>query len=369
MLLGIQSFIVKSFICFWIFVIFSLPGRAQSRANTDSIVLAYRSALHLLDQLVFDKAPESFKKAVFVTEDVYLGNSLDYEAFCTKIAQMGILMEAWMKSNSPRGYGYGDSLDFIRNFAIFTIMKDSIKVMDPNGGRVFSTIPMVYDFKDYEGAIDWTKMFVTKLLFTYSGNCHSLPYLYKILADRIGATCWLSLSPNHLYIQNRCKKIGWYNTELTSGCFPIDAWIMASGYLPLKAVQSGIYMDTLSNRESIALCILDLAKGYEHKTRNYYDGFILDCCDSSLKYYPLNAQAMLLKAETLKHIYEWQKGKKLPRTKGKFIEMESLYLKLFDLGYREMPDKMYREWLQSVNVEKGKYINQQVQGALTEGNN
>jgi hypothetical protein len=122
----------------------------------------------------------------------------------------------------------------------------------------------------------------------------------------MGASCWLSLAPNHMYIQNRCKKIGWYNTELTSGSFPIDGWIMASGYLPLKGVQSGIYMDTLSNREAIALCILDLAKGYEHKTHNYYNGFILRCCDSSLQYFPQNAQAILLKAETLKRIYQAQ---------------------------------------------------------------
>lgn len=345
----------------FIFVISILPGQAQPIKPHDSVLRAYDGALNLLDSLIQDNGPQSFKKAVFVTENVYLGNSLDFRAFCIKIAQMIVLMDAWMKSNRLQNYGYADSMNFEKNFAIFTIMKDSIKVADPEGGRVFSTIPMVYDFNDYDGSRDWTKMFVSKLLYTYSGNCHSLPYLYKILADDINASCWLALAPNHIYIENRCKKIGWYNTELTSGSFPIDGWIMASGYLPLQAVQNRIYMDTLSNRQSIALCMLDLAKGYEHKIHNYDDGFILKCCDLSLHYFPLNVQAILLKAETLKRIYERQKLQKSPNAKETFRVMEQLYARLFDLGYREMPDTMYQQWLLSVVKEKEKYNNQQLE--------
>jgi hypothetical protein len=135
---------------------------------------------------------------------------------------------------------------------------------------------------------------------------------------------------------------------------------MASGYLPLKAVQSGIYMDTLSNAQSIALCMLDLAKGYEHKTSNYFDGFILECCDSSLRYFPLNVQALLLKAETVKRIYQRQSLSDKAAATVSYRQMQDLYVKLFDLGYREMPDKMYRDWLQSLNAEKAKYINPKV---------
>ena len=140
---------------------------------------------------------------------------------------------------------------------------------------------------------------------------------------------------------------------------------MASGYLPLQAVQNGIYMDTLSNQQSIALCVLDLAKGYEHQTKNYYDSFILKCCDMSLQYFPLNVQAMLLKAETLKRIYEKQANEKDATAKTTYSEMENLYARLFELGYREMPDKMYMQWLQSVAKEREKYTNKQIKSALS----
>jgi hypothetical protein len=245
------------------------------------------------------------------------------------------------------------------NAALYAILKDTIRVSG-NDSQQFIYPPFTYDFTDYNGANNWANMFVSKLLITRKGNCHSLPYLYKILADEIGATCWLAQAPNHIYIENRCKKIGWYNTELTSGNFPLDAWIMASGYLPLQAIQNGIYMDTLSNRQSVALCILDLAKCYEHKVHNYHDGFILKCCDLSLQYLPLNVQAMLLKAETLKRVYEKEKLQKSVAAKEIYHQMEQLYVKLFDLGYREMPDKMYQQWLLSVVNEREKYNNKRV---------
>jgi hypothetical protein len=163
-----------------------------------------------------------------------------------------------------------------------------------------------------------------------------------------------------MYIKNRCKKDGWYNTELTSGTFPVDAWIITSGYVPVDAVKSGIYMDTLSNQQSIALCVLDLAKGYEHQTHNYDDGFIIKCCNLSLQYFPLNVQAILLKAETLKRVYEKQAAAKPGEAKETYDQMQALYIKLLDLGYQEMPDKMYQKWLQSIQKEKVKYNNTKI---------
>jgi hypothetical protein len=324
----------------------------------------YDKAFSSLGAMLNGNQSQSFKRAVFITENVFLENSLDSVAFNTKIAELSTLINAWMKSNPLTNYRFSDSLNFLKNFGIYKMMKDSIKIATSNNDTAYSTIPYTYDFADFEGEKDWTKMFVLKLLYTYSGNCHSLPYLYKILANELGATCWLALAPNHMYISNRCKKIGWYNTELTSGDFPIDAWIMASGYLPLKAVQTGIYMDTLSNKQSIALCVLDMAKGYEHKTKNYFDGFIIKCCDLSLQYFPLNVQAILLKAETLKKVYEKQVKDKNKQAQETYHRMEELYAKLFDLGYREMPEKMYMQWLQSVVKERDKYTNRAVKEAV-----
>ena len=333
-------------------------------SQSDSVKICYERAYVDIKEAMDSGITFSFKQICFLTENTFFSNKLDFVKFNTSIQQLKSMTKAWMNANPLKNYRYGDSINFHTNLAIYKILKDTIKIVTGDT-NVFAHLPYTYDFDDFSGSKDWSKMFVTKLLATHQGNCHSLPYLYKILADELGATCWLSTAPNHIYIKNRCKKIGWYNTELTSGEFPIDAWITASGYIPVKAVQTGLYMDTLSNQQAIALCVLDLAKGYESQTHNYYDVFIIKCCDLVLKYHPVNAQALLLKAETLKRIYEKQHAEKDTAATRTYSDMEQLYAKLFDLGYREMPDKMYLQWLQSVTKERNKFSNKQMQATLT----
>jgi len=350
-----------------VYVLVALSQVAFSQM--DSLNMKYKQTYDSLESYLNNPIKNKlFKKAVFLVENTYLKEQIEYNFFESSINDLVNLAHAWMHFNNLHSYKFSDSLQVIKNLAIYKVLKDTVRILI-NLDQRFKTLPYTYDFNDFFGEKEWSNMFVTKLLATHSGNCHSLPYLYKILADELGAQCWLTLAPNHIYIKNRCKSIGWYNTELTSGDFPIDAWIMASGYLPLQAIQNGIYMDTLSNQEDIALCVLDLAKGYEHQTHNYYDGFILKCCDLSLQYFPKNVQAMLLKAETLKHIYQKEQKEKIPEASDTFNKMQDLYIHLYDLGYREMPDNMYMKWLQSVMKEKGKYANQKAIHVMQDGNN
>jgi hypothetical protein len=323
----------------------------------------YETAFASLNQIIQRPQVGSFLNAVFLVENVYHGDSLKNQTFIKYIKGLATIAKAWLQFNPPFKYYNADSVNFALNMAIYKVLKDTVK-LQTSKTEIYNTIPYTYDFNDFFGYQDWSNMFVTKLLATHKGNCHSLPYLYKILADELGATCWLSLAPNHMYIKNRCKKTGWYNTELTSGEFPIDAWIATSGYVPIDAIRSGIYMDTLSNQQAIALCVLDLAKGYEHQTKNYDDGFILKCCDLVLQYHPVNVQAILLKAETIKHIYEKQQLAKEDKATVTYRQMEELYTQLFILGYREMPEKMYMQWLRSVTQQRNKYGNKILKATL-----
>jgi hypothetical protein len=184
-----------------------------------------------------------------------------------------------------------------------------------------------------------------------------------MLADKLGARCWLALAPNHIYIRNYSQEVGWYNSELTSGIFPTDAWIAMTGYVSTDAIRSGVYMDTLSNQQSIALCLLDLAKGYSFQTGRYDDYFIVKCCDLALKYHSVNPQALLLKAETLQKIYVRQKERDLQQARDTYSLMENTYVSLVKLGYREMPEKMYMQWLQTGVKEKDKYSNKMIMHA------
>ncbi|MDI3322366.1 hypothetical protein [Pinibacter soli] len=299
-----------------------------------------------------------FKKAVFLSENCFFNNKMEYEKFNAEVQRLAQVANLWQRANPLVEYKEKDSVDLVSNLSIFKLLKDTITFIGLSEEKYYH-LPYTYDFNDFFGRENWSNMFVTKLMLTHKGNCHSLPYLYKMLADELHASCWLALAPNHMYIKNRCRKTGWYNTELTSGEFPIDAWITASGYIPVKAVQRGIYMDTLSNQQAIALCILDLAKGYQQQVDEFDDGFIIQCCDLVLKYHPNNVQAMLLKAETYKRLYHKSQADKIIPSNGSFKEMEQLYTQIYDLGYREMPDKMYMQWLRSVVEQSEKYSNKQ----------
>ncbi len=303
------------------------------------------------------KEPISFKKAVFVSENAYYNNELSYEKFNTYILYLIKIAEAYRKANPLKGYNYADSADVAKNGSTFKIMKDSIFDREHN----LVVKPFLYDFDDSFADADWAKMFVVKLLTTHTGNCHSLPFLYKILCEEQGSKAYLSYAPNHIYIKQRSKKDGWYNSELTSGLFPIDAWLMASGYVSTETIKNSLYMDTLSQKQSLAQCLVDLARGYERKAKGDYYDFVLLCCNTALKYNPHYVEGLLYKSETLKKQYDYFTDAALPaKAQSIYPDMQKAYVSLAKLGYREIPDEMYNEWINSLEKNKEKYQNKKI---------
>jgi hypothetical protein len=253
-----------------------------------------------------------------------------------------------------------------KHAALFKIITDSVSIY-LDSIHTLIHLPYTYDFEDVWGNADWSKMFVSKLLATGKGNCHSLPYLYKILADKLNIPCYLAFAPNHIYIKLFSETTGWYNTELTSATFPIDAWIMASGYVNIDAIGNGLYMDTLTAKQAVANCLLDLAQSYQHKYGKENPEFVIKCCNTVLQYHPANVNAMLTKAEAQKfYIQSLMQSENVKKPeklfadnsiKEMYSQMEETYLQLHKLGYRRMPKEMYMQWIELLKNEPDKYTN------------
>jgi hypothetical protein len=347
-------------------IAFSYPIKGQN------IGAGFQSSYAYLKSMLEGEIPISFKDAVFATENTYLEGLLKIEDVNKEIVFLVGLVETLDKRENLINYTGKDKAKISKYASIYKAITDSLTI-SVDTSQYFLHPPFRYDFDDIFGSQFWENMFVSKLLATRKGNCHSLPYLYKMICEAYKIPCHLALAPNHIYIKHRAEKGGWYNTELTSASFPIDAWLMASGYISLQAVQNGIYLDTLSEKESIALCVLDLAQGYDHKYPDNDGKFISECCDLALKHFPDYVNAILLKAETrLKQLQAMQKEMKyaylkevtaMPEGKAKWDEMNSLYMQLYKLGYRQMPEQMYVEWLTSLKTEKEKYRNKNAPGA------
>jgi len=329
----------------------------------------YQSTYNFIDKMLNDESPLNFKNAVFATENAFRDDSLDLDMLNHKI-EMLVQLSSIISNSELINYQEKDKDYITKHAALFKVFTDSI-IIPFDTTHIFIHSPYIYDFDDPFGQKDWSSMFVSKLLETGKGNCHSLPYLYKILADELGIPCYLAFAPNHIYIKLFSEQTGWYNTELTSGTFPVDAWIMASGYISIDAIRNGLYMDTLSTKQAVANCLVDLAQGYQQKFGRENPDFVIKCCNTVLKYRPANVNAMLTKAEAQKHYIDLQmKKQNAKNAKDLFTDttiaemysdMEQTYVRLHQLGYRRMPEKMYLEWISILKNEPNKYINKSIQ--------
>ena len=236
------------------------------------------------------------------------------------------------------------------NWAAFTYMMDSLPI---NNFK-----PCTYDFDDFMGDKDWTKMFVTKLMKTRSGNCHSLPFYYKILAEEIGAKASLALAPNHVYIKHIDEKGQWANVELTNGGFPRDQWIIEQMAISVEAIKNEIYMKPLTDKENIALTMFDLANAYSRQFGK--DDFVLNTANIALQYFPKCIPLLMMKANCIKEKIETEK-KKTKQDKEIIKSNIALYKKvnttIDSLGYKDMPKEQYEDWVKAVNQEKAKRNN------------
>ena len=289
----------------------------------------------------------SFKDAVFAVENAYFDNQLDIDFYYKKIERYADFCVGIKESGNVMYDGKGKDRDkALMQYSVFAFFTEKIPII--NEEQIDTVYPFKYNYEDFAGKNDWSNMFVTKLMQTKQGNCHSLPYLYKIIMDELGEESYLSLCPNHLYIKVRNEKVGWHNIELTNSNFPTDAYLMSSGYVHIDAIRNGIYMKALTQQESIALCLIDLAQGYIAKFGIDDGEFVLKCCETALKYFPDCITAMLLKSRILAEEYQSSDAK----NDEQFAELTELTTKIHKLGYRKMPDRMYQNWLNRMQSEE-----------------
>lgn len=328
----------------------------------------YNDSYQTIDNMLTDKQPYSFKEAVFSVENAYYQGKLDTDKMNQEIAFLKKFANSILQS---RDLTYKESdKDKVSKYAtVYSIMCQTLPIKYKD--TVIQYKPFTYDFTDVFGHNDITNLFVSKLLATKKGNCNSMPYLYKILTEEIGADANLALAPNHVYIKHNIKAGGWFNTELTSGVFPIDAWLTASGYIHLDAIKNGVFMKALNNKESLALCLFDLAQAYNRSFPGNDGEFVLKTLNRALEVYPNFAKALILKAETHKEQFTKLMNfhnlksdnpqnlqiiqEKDPKAKELFDLMNKEYGHIYEIGYRQMPEEMYLDWLVSLRTEREKF--------------
>ena len=316
----------------------------------------YQKALDKLSEMLRGQTPLNLKSAVFTVENAYFENQLNYSDFNKAIKH---LVETAKIKTMQDGHNWNNRLT--KNVMLFRVMADTFDIKVPQREMSVTSYPMLYDFDDFWGKEDRTKLFVSKLLATNKGQCHSLPLLYLILCEETGTEANLAYSPSHSYIKFKDNTGNWYNLELTNGHIVTDAFIVGSGFITSEALKNKLYMEPQTKRQVIAQCINDLSMGYEHKYG--YDSFIKQCIDTVLKYDPHNLGGWMMKSNYQTQLFEYvvnQVGRlhpdilkeRYPQIYELLQERNTTYRAMDASGYREMPKDVYESWLKSVNEEK-----------------
>lgn len=302
----------------------------------------YNNAFQKLKYMGENPETFSFKDAVFLNENAFHNDTLDISYYNNKIDSIGIALNQFIKDNNYESYITAS------NFAAYQWMTK------PNELNNFKKCS--YDFEDFMGDSSQTSHFVSKLLDTKTGNCVSLPYLYKILVEEIGGEASLALAPNHVFIKHRKEEGGWTNVELTNGGdFPRDEWLIISSNISEKALETGIYMKPLDNKETLSLCCFNLAQSYIYKYG--YDENVEKIIDYSLSLDRNNINSILIKMNVINN-----ECIKLAKTTNK-VELDSVNnkwlsykIKIDELGYIKSGLEEYKDFIMSNNPEVKKTI-------------
>jgi len=343
----------------------NLKGFRFANPNSDSYRLKnkyYQSAYDSIDGMLEGKSPLDLKRAVFLVENTYFDNQAKYKQFFDLIAKKVYILRQVIKTEK-----LDTTNNLALNYAIQKLFMESVKYKDKDGTFKISQ-PFKYDFEDFEGTEDFTKQFVTKLLINGKGQCHSMPLLYLILANEIGAKANIAYSPNHSYIAFPDNQNNWYNFECTSGEFTSYSFIMSSGYVKAEAIKSGIYTVPVSLKQVIANQLNDLA--IQHNAVFGIDDFQLKCAKRTLEFFPNNIMAMMNVSnhQTAKtKVASYNAGfpdlkdiNNYPDFKKELDKLNELYSYIDNLGFSVMPDEAYRQWLKSLDLEKAKQESQEI---------
>lgn len=169
--------------------------------------------------------------------------------------------------------------------------------------------PFQYDNDDPLG-----QKLENQLLSTYlksrKGNCVSMPALFLILADRLGADVTLATAPLHIFVKYTDEAGRVINLETTSGANPArDAWIIEQMPMTKEAIARGVYMRALTRREAAAH-LAGVIVDHQIREGDYFGA--IETADAILKANSKDVYAIVKKGTAYGHLLRTRFFEKYP---------------------------------------------------------
>lgn len=233
----------------------------------------FEAAYQLIENMLTDKCPLDFAEAVFAVENCMYDGKLNHMSYISELERIADGVRQMVVSGAITA----PSRDVALNYAIYLFYTQPCSLNRNH--------PYEYDQTSLLQDAGLTGGMVTHLLKTGKGTCRSLPYLYKIIADKVGAKAYLANAPLHSYIRHQDAEGNWWNFETTTGNFSRSSFIMESFHVNESAIKSGLYMTNLTAKETVVQCLYDLLCIYERKTGFYSNDFVRKCYTLGLEYH------------------------------------------------------------------------------------
>lgn len=328
-----------------------------SQANDDGIP-AFYSAFDEISAMLDGGKELNLGRAVYLIENAWHNNKYDYSEFLKGI-KAGV--DFCTRKIEEEKLDKDDNL--VKNMMLFRLISDTLEIRNGTKGKPQTHYPIKYNYDDFESKISYDSHFVTTLMQTGVGQCHSMPLYYLVLAEKIGAEAYWSFSPKHSFVKIQDERGNWHNLELTCKAILSDTHYMNSGYIKAEALQNKTYLEPMDKINVIAEMLLELARGYHQKYG--YDDFYLKCIDTARQYLKNDLNAKILKSAyqtrltlTLAHLLQAPNPGIMqelsPEAYKHYELMQAQYNEIDDLGYEELPMGVYAMWLDHIAKEKEK---------------
>ena len=133
-----------------------------------------------------------------------------------------------------------------KNMVIYSLLTDTLQIKEPGTEKMITHYPLKYNLDDYDSHQEYTSHFISTLLRTNVGQCYSMPLVYLIMAERLGAEAYLALAPSHSLVKIKDDKGAWFNLELTTRAILSDYHYMNSSYIKSEAIRNKLYLNALT---------------------------------------------------------------------------------------------------------------------------
>ena len=239
----------------------------------------YIKAKQVIQEMLNGKQSLSIKDAFYFSEAAFGDLHLTYNEYNKTITDNVNFILQWLKENN-----YNQNDPEALHFGIQKFMADTLYITIDRKRK--GHIPYYYDYIDVLSGKDRRNYFVTKTIATGSGQCHTFPITYLILAEALGIEANLAYNPQHSFIRFKNNQGAVINYETTVDKFLPNSFYIETLPVMAELQRNTLYVTELNKNQVVASVLFDLAVNFIKEHWLHDKSFIVDCIKTAEPYFP-----------------------------------------------------------------------------------